>query len=66
LHFHFCGRCGSTVFWDLESRPNHIGVAVGAISDPGFQMPTRSVWEDTRHAWVEFACEIDHYPRQVT
>lgn len=66
LHFHFCERCGSTVFWELEVRPQHIGVAVGALGDPAFSAPVRSVWEETRHSWVEFGCEIGRYPRQVT
>lgn len=65
LHFHFCERCGSTVYWELELRPQHIGVAVGALGDPGFRAPIRSVWEKTRHPWVEFACELDGYPEQV-
>lgn len=66
LHFHFCERCGSTVFWHLDIRPHHIGVAVGALGDPDFRWPVRSVWEETRHSWVEFACELSHHPRHVT
>ena len=66
LHFHFCERCGSTVFWELELRPQHIGVAVGAIGDLGMRPPARSVWEETRHPWVEFGCELGRHPRQVT
>ena len=65
LHMHFCGRCGSTVFWDLGLRPHHVGVAVGAISEPENLLPTRSVWEETRHGWVAFDCELDRFPRQT-
>ncbi len=66
LHFHFCEHCGSTVYWELGLRPQHIGVAVGALGDPGFRAPIRSVWEETRHPWVEFACDLNRYPAQVT
>ncbi|MDE2347581.1 MAG: GFA family protein [Gammaproteobacteria bacterium] len=66
LHFHFCERCGSTVFWELELRPQHIGVAVGAIGDLGIRAPARSVWEETRHSWVEFGCELGRHTRQGT
>jgi hypothetical protein len=37
---HFCPDCGSTVFWTLDLRPQHIGIAVGHFADPGF-MPNR-------------------------
>lgn len=66
LHFHFCERCGSTVFWHLDVRPQHVGVAVGALGDPGFRLPVRSVWEETRHSWVEFTCELSRHPRHAT
>ena len=66
VRFHFCERCGSTVFWDLDIRPHHIGVAVGTIGEPSYPHPIRSVWEETRHSWVEFTCELGRYPRQVT
>lgn len=66
LDFHFCRACGSTVFWDLELRPDHVGVAVGALGDPSFAVPGRSVWEATKHPWVEFGCNVDRYTRQST
>jgi hypothetical protein len=28
LRQHFCPTCGTTVFWDADLRPDHIGVAV--------------------------------------
>lgn len=66
LRFHFCRRCGGTIFWELDIRPQHYGIAVGALGDPAFRAPLRSVWEETRHPWVGFDCEIGRYPRQVT
>ena len=50
--FHFCMRCGSSVYWDLSLDPNIVGVAVGAFGDPGFAKPTRSLFGVTRHHWV--------------
>src|SRR3546814_2698469 len=38
---------------DLSTNlPGYIGVAVGAIADPGCPAPVRSVFEQSRHAWV--------------
>jgi hypothetical protein len=62
VRFHFCPDCGTTVYWDLDVRPDLIGVALGAFADPSFPRPTISVWEQTRHPWVEFAHRMDGSP----
>ena len=66
VRMHFCPNCGTTVFWQAEFRPDHIGVAVGAFADPTFPKPTLSVWEETRHAWVGVAHEVRQFPQGVT
>lgn len=50
--FHFCPKCGSSVYWDLSMESQIIGVAVGAFADPGFTKPSRSVFGVTRHHWM--------------
>ena len=52
VHNHFCPTCGTTLYWYLGFRPEVIGIAVGGFVDPQFPAPVRSVWEQTRHAWV--------------
>ncbi len=52
ITFHFCGGCGSTVYWVMSGDPDLIAVAVGAFADPGFPAPRRSVYERRRHAWA--------------
>lgn len=64
LRFHFCPKCGSTVFWELDFRPDHIAVAVGAMADPHFGTPTRSVWEESRHPWIGFDHDISRFAQQ--
>ena len=61
LRQHFCPTCGTTVFWDADLRPDHIGVAVGAFRDANFPPPTRSDWEESKHGWVAFAHEVSHF-----
>ena len=58
---HFCPTCGTTVFWEADLRPDHIGVAVGAFGDSDFPRPTRSVWEESKHGWVAFGHELGHF-----
>jgi hypothetical protein len=50
--FHFCPTCGSTVYWESESFPGYIIVAIGSFADPNFPAPTVAVWEESRHPWV--------------
>lgn len=59
----FCSRCGSTVYAIAGKHPAMIGVPVGAMAEPGFQAPTRSVWEQTRHSWVTIPGDVEHFTR---
>ena len=57
LTFRFCPTCGSTVYWEGEGFPGFVAVAIGAFADPGFPGPKVSVWEATRHGWVEMGAD---------
>ncbi len=57
---HFCPDCGSTVYWQADHLPAMIGVAVGSIANPDFQAPTRSVFEQSKHGWVEIT-GVEHF-----
>ena len=50
--FRFCPTCGATVWWELDSLPGFVAVAVGAFADPGFPAPRVAVYEARRHAWA--------------
>jgi hypothetical protein len=65
LRNHFCPTCGTNLFWELDLRPDQIGVAVGGFVDPSFPAPTRSIWEESRHGWVAFGHQLEHF-RQAT
>lgn len=59
--FRFCPTCGATVYWQLDSIPDLIAVAVGAFADPGFPPPRVSVYEARMHAWTRMpALSIEH------
>ena len=61
---YFCPDCGSTVFWKPERFPGMIGVALGAMADPNFPAPTKSVFEQSKHAWVEITgLGVEHLQR---
>jgi hypothetical protein len=62
VKMHFCPTCGTTVFWEADLRPDHIGVAVGAFHDPNFPRPILSAWEESKHGWVAFTHDHAHLP----
>jgi hypothetical protein len=64
MPFYFCPACGTAVYWEAEYLPDDIGVAVGAFADPFFPAPTLSVWEESRHPWVQFGHDLGHLPQQ--
>ncbi len=59
VHFHFCPNCGTSVYWVSDKRPDHRGIAVGCFADPTFPVPTRSVWEASKHPWLGLPPDID-------
>ncbi|MCP3469691.1 GFA family protein [Bradyrhizobium sp. CCGUVB1N3] len=59
---YFCPDCGSTVYWKSSNLPAFIGVAIGAIADAGYTAPVRSVFEQSKHAWVEIGgAGVEHF-----
>ena len=65
LTMHFCPDCGTTVYWDLEMRPSHVGIAVGCFSDPEFFAPARAVWTQRQHHWVMFPEDLPTFPKSA-
>ena len=58
--FHFCPRCGTTVYFVPDAIPGVVSVPVGVFADPGFPPPRVSVYEARRHAWVRLSGDIQH------
>lgn len=49
----FCPDCGTNLYWEADLVAGAVGVAVGGFRDPAFPRPTRSVWEENKHHWIE-------------
>ena len=58
----FCPRCGTTLFWTLEMRPDHVGVPVGGFDTPP-PTPIRVVWTEEQHDWVVFPEDWPTFPK---
>jgi hypothetical protein len=57
----FCPQCGATVWFTQDVTPDLVGVAVGAFGDPTFPAPTRSVYDEYRHPWVELPGTMERF-----
>jgi hypothetical protein len=66
VRFHFCPECGSNVYWYPERLPDAIGIAVGAFADPNFPAPTASLWEASKHPWINISGSVDHFAKSRT
>jgi hypothetical protein len=58
--FHFCPRCGATVYYTIEGREEVTAIPVGAFADPGFPAPSFSVYEERMHSWVSMPGDMEH------
>ncbi|HEY0954118.1 MAG TPA: GFA family protein [Roseateles sp.] len=59
--FHFCPRCGATVWYELLGLEDFLAIPVGAFADPSFPPPTVSVYEERMHGWVVPPADAEHH-----
>lgn len=52
ITFHFCPKCGSTVYYEAPWMPGSIAVPVGAFSNPNLPAPTMQIYGSRKHHWV--------------
>jgi hypothetical protein len=63
FHTYFCPNCGSSTHWRSNRNPGLLGIAVGAFADAAFPKPMRSVWERSRHSWVDLSSVEQHFTK---
>ena len=44
-----------------DNLPALIGAAVGALADPTYAAPVRSVFEQSKHIWVQIDGAAEHF-----
>jgi hypothetical protein len=59
--YHFCPKCGATLYYVLESAPDVVAVPIGAFGDPNFPTPKISIWESRKHDWVQLPTNIERH-----
>ena len=58
----FCARCGSTLQWLRESKPEVVDVALGALGDDPGVRPAYHIYVDSKAPWYEIT---DGLPRHA-
>ena len=59
----FCTRCGSTLQWLRESKPDIVDVALGILDDDPGVRPDRHIYVGSKAPWHELA---DGLPQHAT
>ncbi|MNS68930.1 glutathione-dependent formaldehyde-activating enzyme [compost metagenome] len=62
---HFCNRCGSPVYSELDANPGVVAVKAGTLDDPSWVHPNLHMWRDSAQAWVEIADDAICFPRNA-
>jgi hypothetical protein len=56
----FCARCGSTLQWLRESKPDVVDVALGVLDDDPGVRPAAHIYVGSKAPWYEIT---DAFPR---
>lgn len=65
VHTYFCPNCGSSIYWTADKLPSMIGVAIGALADPGYPGPVKSIFEQSRHGWVQIDGAVERFQQSI-
>jgi hypothetical protein len=60
VSFHFCPRCGATVYYFIDQFTDYVAIPVGVFADPDFPPPVFSIYEARKHAWVSVPADTRH------
>lgn len=63
FHTFFCTTCGTPLYFFSSRDPNRVGVAVGAFADRDFPPPQRSVYDQSKPAWIDLPDTIPGFIR---
>jgi hypothetical protein len=48
----FCSDCGTSLTYEIDSRPGEIDITTGSLDDPESFAPTKDVFADEKLTWV--------------
>ncbi|HMJ12094.1 MAG TPA: GFA family protein [Polyangiaceae bacterium] len=57
----FCGRCGSSLFWQQDSTPQLIDVALGTLDDDPVHRADAHIFVASKAPWFEITDDLPQY-----
>ena len=57
----FCGRCGTTLTYAHQGRPDDLDVALATLDDPGAAEPQCHIWVADKLEWIEINDDLPQY-----
>jgi hypothetical protein len=57
----FCARCGSTLQWLRESKPEVVDVALGVLDDDPGVRPAYHIFVASKAPWYEITDDLTQY-----
>jgi hypothetical protein len=61
VRFYFCPNCGTSLYWEADARPDTYILAVGTFADPNFPPPSVSIFEESKHTWMQLPHGMKHF-----
>jgi hypothetical protein len=65
VRFYFCPDCGTSLYWEADARPDVYILAVGAFADPNFPAPSVSIFEESKHTWMQLPDGMKHFQSAI-
>ena len=62
VNYSFCPSCGTTVMLTLSLYPEFTIIPVGIFASQDLPQPSFSVYEQHKHNWVKFDCQVEQIP----
>lgn len=59
--YSFCPRCSTTMMLHLSAAPEYTVIPIGVFQEQDLPTPSFSVYEERKHGWVKFDCQMEHY-----
>jgi hypothetical protein len=66
VRFYFCPTCGTSLYWERDARPSQYIIAVGGFADPSFPAPSVSIFEETKHTWMQLPDGMKHFQGAIS
>lgn len=59
---HFCGDCGTSLFFEPLDRPEVWEVLAGTLDDPNWLKMTAHIWTSSAVPWMHIDDDLPRFP----